>query len=329
MPKNNNLEPVKLPMEFRFGEEPDFEFVNDLENINVTLVDHTPWENIVKYLPGYVNATWSDEPGKHYDMKQTADDIEKAFTFKTLPSILETIRLTFRIEGISVQDVTHLIRHRTFAFSAQCTGDRWLTHHTAVVPESIQNSPEFYERYKKLTYECRKLYQEMIDSKKISIMDARLILNKNHDNFYYASCNFKDLLGFIKQRIDRQIQPKSDNIIAYQMWLSVCRVYPIAHLNIIDFEMPSWHYIKNARTGHATNLYFPEENSDIFEWNEKDFIYQAYREDINGTNPPEGPTIFQKMFDEYKKELESLATKSKKYMEELRGGKLNDKKFSV
>lgn len=324
MPKNNNLQPVKLPMPLRFGEKPNFEFKNDLENINVTLVDYTPWKNIVNYLPGFVNATWADKPNESRNIVQIVDDIEKAFTFKTLPTILETIRLTFRIEGISVQDVTHLIRHRTFSFSAQCTGDRWLTHHTAVVPESIQNSPEFYERYVELTKACRELYVDMIDSKQISIMDARLILNKNHDNFYYASCSLKDLLGFVKQRIDRQIQPKSDNIMAYQMWLEVCKAYPIAHLNIIDFEMPSFHYIKNARSGHATNLYFPEENSDKFEWNENDFIYQDYRENVNGTNPPEGPTIFQTMFEGYKEELEKLKKASKKYLEnliEINGGR--------
>src|SRR5699024_5041201 len=230
MPKNNKLEPVKLPMPIRFGEKPDFEFVNDLENIKVSLVDYTPFESIVSYLPGYVNATWADNPQHKFKLDQVVEDIEKAFTFKTLPSILETIRLTFRIEGISVQDVTHLIRHRNFSFSAQCTGDRWLSHHKAVVPESIQNSPEFLERYKKLTTECRELYADMINSKEISLMDARLILNKFHDKFYYSSCNVRGLLGFIKQRLDRQIQPKLNNIVAYQMYLALCEVYPLAHL---------------------------------------------------------------------------------------------------
>lgn len=313
MPKNNNLDPVKLPMPIRFGEKPDFQFVNDLENINVTLVDYTPFEHLLNYLPGYVNATWADKPQSSFTRKQQLDDIEKALTFKTLPSILETIRFTFRIEGISVQDVTHLIRHRTFSFSAQCTGDRWLSHHTAVVPESIENSPEFLDRYKKLTEQCRELYADMIDSKQISIMDARLILNKNHDNFYYASASLKDLLGFMRQRLDRQIQPKSDNILAYQMYLAICEVYPIADLDLIDFEYPSFHYIKNARNGHATNLYYPEDNSDKFEWNENDFIYQGYREDINGTQKPEGPTKFETMLDEYKSILEGYKMTSKKW----------------
>jgi thymidylate synthase (FAD) len=103
------------------------------------------------------------------------------------------------------------------------------------------------------------------------------------------------------------------------MWLLVCKAYPIAHLNIIDFEMPSFHYIKNARNGHATNLYYPEANSDKFEWNENDFIYQGYRDEINGTNPPEGETVFRKLFNKYKKRLERLATESKEYMDELGG----------
>jgi hypothetical protein len=39
-----------------------------------------------------------------------------------------------------------------------------------------------------------------------------------------------------------------------------------------------------ARTGKATNLYFPDSDSDKFEWNENDFIYQCKRDEMNGTN---------------------------------------------
>jgi hypothetical protein len=43
-----------------------------------------------------------------------------------------------------------------------------------------------------------------------------------------------------------------------------------------------------ARTGKATNLYFPDEDSDKFMWNENDFIYQCKRDELNGTDEGAG-----------------------------------------
>ena len=39
MPQNLSLEPVTLPMPLRFNEEPQTEFVNDLDALRVELVD--------------------------------------------------------------------------------------------------------------------------------------------------------------------------------------------------------------------------------------------------------------------------------------------------
>ena len=95
--------------------------------------------------------------------------------------------------------------------------------------------------------------------------------------------SLKDALHFIKQRIDKQIQPETDNVIAYQMYCEILRQFPVAN-GIVDIHAPSYFYINTARTGKATNLYFPDDDSDKFEWNEKDFIYQCYRNEMNGTD---------------------------------------------
>lgn len=123
----------------------------------------------------------------------------------------------------------------------------------------------------------------MIDSKQISIMDARYILPRCLDTFYYMRINLKDVIYFIKQRIDKQIQPETDNIIAYQMYCAILEQYPVAN-GLIDIHQPSYFYMKMARTGKATNLYYPDADSDKFEWNENDFIYQNYRDEMNGTD---------------------------------------------
>ena len=114
-------------------------------------------------------------------------------------------------------------------------------------------------------------------------MDARYILPRCLETYYYMRLSLKDALHFIKQRIDKQIQPETDNVIAYQMYCEILRQFPVAN-GIVDIHAPSYFYINTARTGKATNLYFPDADSDKFEWNEKDFIYQCYRHEMNGTD---------------------------------------------
>lgn len=306
MPKNNNLTPTELPMALRFNEKPKTEFKNNLRSIDVELMSAPTMDELRNYLPQFITATWQENGDKYYDntisTKEKDDIIRDAMFGKALPTALETINLVFRISGISLQEVTHIIRYRQGAFSADCSGDKWWTNKDALVPNSIENSngpkgkdsyyystgeqihpDDFYARYKKIVEDSKKLYCDMIDSKKISIMDARYILPRCLDTFYYMRMNLKDAIYFIKQRIDKQIQPETDNIIAYQMYCAILEQYPVAN-GLIDIHQPSYFYMKMARTGKATNLYYPDKDSDDFEWNEKDFIYQNHRDEMNGTD---------------------------------------------
>ena len=299
MPKNNTLEPVELPMVLRFGEKPKTEFKNNLDSIKVALMQAPTMDDLRKYLPGFANATWSEAPDDYDNLSIEKKDelIRDVFLGKTLPTALETINLNFRIEGISLREVTHIIRYRNASFSADCSGDKWWTNKAALVPNSIQNSngdnsnpfddDDFYSRYKEIVEMSKQLYCDMIDSKKISIMDARYILPRCLETYYYMRISLKDALHFIKQRIDKQIQPETDNVIAYQMYCEILRQFPVAN-GLVNIHEPSWFYINTARTGKATNLYFPDADSDKFEWNEQDFIYQCHRNEMNGTD--EGAT---------------------------------------
>lgn len=317
MPKNNNLEPVKLPMEQKWNKVPETEFINNLDAIKVELIDAPSIEQLMNYITPFVNATW-DEPDKKYTIKEKAEAVYNALHFKTLPTALETIGLTFRISGISMQEVTHIIRYRKASFSAECSGDKWWTDKKALIPNSVENSNgdgfraggqiprenNFHARYIELVEECKKLYQDMIDSKQISIMDARYILPRCMETFYYMRMNLADAVHFIRQRIDKQIQPETDNVIAYQMYIEILKKIPFA-FGLVNIHAPSAFYISTARTGRATNLYFPDEDSDKFDWNEKDFIYQHYRYEMNGTD--EGATNkFLVELEKYEKQITEL-----------------------
>ena len=207
MPVNNDLTPITLPMDLKFGKDPVTNFQNNLDALKVELVDAPNSEQARNVAWHYVKATWADTPGEidpnEASVKLKSKNLLDVLQFRALPTPMECLGFTFRLSGLSFQEVTHIIRHRAGSFAAQCTGDRDLRDDDAVIPESVENSPEFLERYKKLVLESKQLYADMTDSKVVSMMDARMILPKAMTSFYYMRLNLKDLIGFVKQRQDR------------------------------------------------------------------------------------------------------------------------------
>jgi thymidylate synthase (FAD) len=303
MPVNNNLKQCGFPMNVRFDEKPTTVFKNNLDSIKVTLLDHPDQENAINYMSMFLDATWVDTPAESANMSKDKkiQYLKDCIAGKALPTALETMQFTFLIEGISLQEVTHILRTRTASFSADCSADKWWTHKAALVPNAIQNSPELYERYKKLVEETKQLYCDIIDSRQISIMDARYILPRCLETFYYMSIDFKNLVSFLHQRFDRQIQPETDNVLAYKMYDELITAMPIFK-GLIDIDEVPRHWVATSRTGKCTNLYKPEENADVIEYNENDFIYNVKRSELNGTNP--GATNkFTQYYNHYKKKF--------------------------
>lgn len=294
MPQNRDLQKVDLPMVLKFGQKPKTQFHNNLDALKVELVDHPTRQQAWNVAWHYVKATWADrpdiDPTNGVSERELSKNLEDVFSGRTLPAPMECLGFTFRLSGLSFQEVTHIIRHRAGTFAAQCTGDRDLRDDDAVIPEPVQNSPEFLARWKKIVEESKQLYADMTDSKVVSMMDARLILPKCMTSFYYMRLPLKELIGFIYQRIDSQIQPAADNLLASKMAVEVAKVIP-EFTSIIDFNKPDMHYIKTFRVkegdkfvSRGTNLYWPIKKNDIFEYHPEDTIYQSTREDLNGTN---------------------------------------------
>ena len=318
MPINNDLPVVKLPTGLGFDEPIKTEFHDHLDSIKTKLVSSPSLEELRNYIPDFCTATWAEQPFNKGSLSDYEKDkmIWMLFNGKLLPTAFETINCTFTIEGVDTQFVTHLIRHRAFSFSAQCTGDRSQRNDDAVVPHAIINSPEMYERYKKLVNDSKQLYADMVDTKEISVMDARHILPKCLSTFYWARGNIRDVMAFIKTRIDKQIQPTEDNVVAYYMWLELVRAYPMI-VDCIDIHTPARYYISTARTGTGTNLYWPDEDSDEFEYNENDFLYQSTRENLNGTEG--GRNTFMEIIKSIDDELALLRQQAHERYDFLRG----------
>jgi len=299
LPQDLNLEPITLPMKLRFGETPTTSFINNLCALDVQLIDSPDPETIRRAVYCFVKSTWADKPVdfNSASSKELSKTMEDVFAGRALPAAQELMGLTFLMGGIDTQTVTHLIRHRAGSFAAQCTGDRWLSHERSLVPEAVQNSPELYERWKEHVREGKQLYADMVDTKKISLMDARHILPKCLETFYYMRMNIGDALRFIKQRQDKQIQPDEDNIIAALMAREILKVFPEAHV-AINLREPAWHYIKTFRNGTGTNLYWPDDDSEKqLTYHPDDTIYQATRDEMNGTSQKNETSNFRQIWN--------------------------------
>ena len=307
MPINNNLEPVTLPMDLKFGQEPVTNYINNLESLNIELIDGPTREQAQKIAWHMTKATWADSPSEtsfeNASSKEASQNLQDVLNFRALPTPMECLGFTFKISGIDTQTVTHLIRHRAGSFAAQCTGDRDLRNDNILVPESVENS-DFHDRFINVAMQAKQLYSDMVDSRVVSLMDARVILPKALETFYVARFNLKDLIGFIKQRQDVQIQPEVDNIMATRIARIVCDSIPEV-ASCLDFSKPDMHYVRTFRveqadgsyTSKGTNLYYPEPKNDMFDFNSQDAIYPCRREEINGNKSGE-EKIFTRMWNE-------------------------------
>jgi thymidylate synthase ThyX len=281
MPENKKISKIKLPMKLKFNKPVKTKFLTENEAIKVTMINYPP-KNYKEICYRMIMSTWADKPIDISKIKQ--EDINRTFkeliSFKILPNSMEMLNFTFLIEGLTHIEISHMLRHRNFsAVHALCSGDRDLRNDNIVIPESIKNS-EFKEKYEKLSQQCKELYAKMVDSKNISLMDARYILTRNHLYYYYFTMNLKDALAFINQRKCTQIQPYTDNLIAKKIYENIISVIPEV-ADVISLKCDErCHYVKTANTGKATNLYLPDKTHDCFDWNSDNFIYKKKRYEL-------------------------------------------------
>lgn len=295
MPINEKLPNKKFPMKFKYGEKPQTRFLEHLNAIKVKLMDAPTRKQVEQYLPEFALCTWEDKPRNDYTEEERQDAIQQLFSYKLLPTAMETIGFTFLISNIDLIDVTHLIRHRTMSFSAHCTGDRDQRHDTMLMKPSILAS-EFATEFMDVCEQAMNLYARMIDDGTISILDARTIIPRCSENHYYARVCLKDLLHYLQQRLDRQIQPESDNIIAFRMLIEVAKIFPEIK-QCININAPDAWYVKTAQTDHSSNLYMPEDRNDVFEYKPQWFVYPRKRSEMLGGE--EFIKLWERLLKEY------------------------------
>ena len=120
-------------------------------------------------------------------------------------SVIEHASITFKISGVS-RSLTHqLVRHRLASYTQESQRYVKQSDFIFVVPESIEDKPELYEKYENLMFEINRLYQLFIDAG-IKREDARYILPNACTTSIWVTMNFRELRNFFKLRCENTAQ---------------------------------------------------------------------------------------------------------------------------
>ena len=271
----------KMHTKLKFGQKPGLvKFMHQLDCINVQIVHAPTVPELRKTISTFLMNTWNDKIETEFPEDDIDTTIDELFRYELLPTAMETINITWSVNGMDMIDTTHLIRHRLFSFAAQVHGDRDMRDDRVMVKPSIAANPEFYERYEQITTAARDLYVDMLDSGLVHGLDARTIMPRNFEHFYMVRCTIKDLIGYCIMRGDEQIQTTVDNVIAMKLWLEILKIYPFLK-GLVDFRKQDTFYVRQSAKG-KTNIFPPNAKNDSFDWCEEQFYHPIGRDEFPG-----------------------------------------------
>lgn len=287
-------------------------YVNDIDALDIQILSYPTLASLKRYIPELVMATWNEDELAFSD--SLTDEDRLRFVIRTLqgkfiPTALKSINITFRITGMSWHDVSHLIRTTGFSYAADCSGDKVMEGRPVVIPEFItkmkdENGTPLFDLYNSAVSNLMHIYDVAMNSGNVHLQDARLMLPRTMTTFYYVTGGLDTCLRFISQRIDRQVQPKADNIMAMLLARELTKLFPI----MIDVDQPNNFYIKETQTNFKSGWEKPlPQNVDrvpVQYQNADNFLYgDKSRDDMIGNEE------FVARWNELKEELLELQGK--------------------
>ena len=270
------------------------------QNIRVKLINYPDFNRFRDAAPKIAFATWETAPVDQLDYDEETKDkaVRKILNREVIPSTQETLQFTFEISGMTYIEVCRLIRRRSFAFQARCTGDSSIFNNDIIIPANIKGT-KFEKDYVDLCKKQTQLYYDMIQDG-ISVMDARYIAPKSLSQTYYFTAKWNDLVTFIDSYDDMYVNDCIDAIIAFKVVQELVTKIPELK-KYYKFNLqksPKVAMFMHAK-GECSDLFLPEDwYKDEFEWKKEDFLYQRQRTDCEA-----GKYYFEEL-NETKKLLE-------------------------
>lgn len=231
--------------------------VDTIDSIKVTLRQAPSWNDLRKFVPDIVMATWANVSDEYIFSDEAKDClIYRAMSGKFLPQVMEYINLVYSFDGITSHDITHLLRTRTNTPAVECTSDS-LKNTNDVSMSNAWTVLGLDEKYKQVIKVQEDLYAEAINAG-MSILEAREILPRMMHQFAIIRIPFNNVKTMAMQRLDMQIQPPSDWIFAAKMILETCKVYlPFAVIAKDYFQMQNKYYVTESATNFASKFFKP------------------------------------------------------------------------
>lgn len=314
----------KNPVYLGYDDPVNLKFENAIEALDIKLRSCTPEDELLDTVVRAVLSTWEEGPDTEISDIQKVRTLRNVFKGNTIPAAKRFINMTWSFNNISMQEVTHILRYQTWDFIAQCSDTISWRDKTVLVPDGIMNSPELYERFKKLANEAVNLYADALDTREVSLLDSRRALIRAMSTFYWVHNDFQSAQKFIYDRLSEEFQPQEDNVIAMQMALQIEKAYPLATC-IFDLDRVDAFYLSmitdHGRTFQPRPLAkkrIPDEMLD-----ELDFAYDKQRNEYRGTSKPD-----QSAFEKFKKnaieELKDIENDNRKLVKDKYGIALDE-----
>ncbi len=208
----------------------EMEFKNHLESIKATIVHYIPLKVLETYIPEFVSMTWLEDASQigQYMTERgltRSELVDEMFARHTLPTALETVRLTFLLEGLDLTNVTHVIRHRLFSYSSQSSDPTSMEGHDILENDAFLERPDLLARSRQLCEDANQLYKDALDAG-MTYYDARHYMPRAKEAKYFMSGDVAQFIAFVNTRLGRQNQPTSDNILALRMRQALIKIYP-------------------------------------------------------------------------------------------------------
>ncbi|ASI99720.1 FAD-dependent thymidylate synthase [Thermococcus celer] len=175
----------------------------DLVNYTKKPLETVTWAALISYWDG-----WESEAFGRMGKNDVEMHLPRVLGYGH-ESILEHAVLTFAIEGCSRVCSHQLVRHRLASYTQQSQRyiklNREDVEETFVIPESVKNRPELYEKWKGLMREAMELYEESYDSG-VHQEDARFILPQAVRTKIVVTMNLRELKHFLGLRACERAQ---------------------------------------------------------------------------------------------------------------------------
>ena len=253
------------------------------ENIDVKLLFWTDFDKFREHAPRIAFATWEikNPDSLVYSEEEKDLAIKKILNREVIPSTQETLQFTFEISGMTYIEVCRLIRRRSFAFQARCTGDSRFWDNDIIIPSNIKGT-KYEKEYIDLCQKQIDLTRKMVNDG-ISCMDSRYISPKSLSQTYYFTAKWNDLITFIDSYSDMYVNDVIDAIISFKIIQQIIQKIPqLKKYYQFNLQKIPKVAIQMHKSKECSDLFLPEDwYKDKFEWDEKDFLYQRKRTSSN------------------------------------------------